>query len=86
MCENPDDKPRVQLNPEPARALTVREVAKVLGALIGGLSAAWTDPDVVRDAVRWWADTDAAWEQIKGADAMQRLIFAQAEAAGDDID
>ena len=27
-----------------------------------------------------------AWEQIKGADAMQRLIFAQAEAAGDDID
>jgi len=81
MCENPDDdKAPIRLNPEPARELTLRECVKTLGGLIGGLSAGWTDPAVVRDAVRWWAENDEAWRQIKGADAMQRMMMAQAEA------
>lgn len=26
-----------------------------------------TDADTLRNAVRWWAETDAAWDMLKGA-------------------
>jgi hypothetical protein len=50
-----------RLEPEPRRCdLTVREMVSILGGLIGSLceNAA---PDKVREAVTWWAVTDAAW-------------------------
>jgi len=50
-----------RLEPEPRRCdLTVREVASILGGLIGSLCEN-SPPDKVREAVIWWATTDAAW-------------------------
>lgn len=40
--------------------LTSRECAKLLGGSIGGLVEMASIEDV-RQAVRWWAETDAAW-------------------------
>lgn len=52
---------KVKLNPEPRRGdLTVREMVSILGGLIGSLCENATPADV-RDAVTWWATTDAAW-------------------------
>jgi hypothetical protein len=54
------------LNTKAARIdLTDRECTKLLGALIGGL-AQMTDIDTLRNAVRWWADTDVAWQAMDG--------------------
>lgn len=50
-----------KLDPRPARLLTSRECAKLLGGMVGGLVGTATIEDV-RTAVRWWAETDAAWE------------------------
>jgi hypothetical protein len=49
------------LDPRPARQLTSRECAKILGGVIGGLIDT-AKPEDVRAAVRWWAETDEAWE------------------------
>lgn len=49
------------LDDAPARTdLTVRECTKIIGGLVGGLSQMAPIANV-RDAVRWWADTDEAW-------------------------
>lgn len=53
----------------PARSdLSDREVAKVLGGFVTGMLAI-SDVDSVRNAVRWWAETDAAWEHLSSANA-----------------
>lgn len=48
---------------EPRNDLTDRECAKLLGGMIGGI-VTMSSPEVVRAAMRWWAETDAAWEYI----------------------
>jgi hypothetical protein len=57
-----DERPR--LNPEPARELTLRECVKILGGTIGGL-ADMSDLETLRAAVKWWANTDAAWDEMQ---------------------
>jgi hypothetical protein len=52
------------LSKEPARRLTDREVAKVLGGLLGGLCD-MSSVDDVKNAVEWWAKTDEAWEMFR---------------------
>jgi hypothetical protein len=52
------------LDSRPARDLTDRECSKILGALIGGLMT-MTTGKTVRDAIRWWADNDKAWEVME---------------------
>jgi hypothetical protein len=50
------------LNPTPIRRdLTDRELTRAIGGLLGGLSG-MCDLQELRNAVRWWADTDDAWE------------------------
>ena len=47
--------------------LTRRECAAILGSIIGGLMQL-SNATTIRNAVRWWAETDAAWlplEQLK---------------------
>lgn len=57
-----------KLSPKPARTdLTDRECAKLLGSCIGGLTL-MADKQAVRDAVRWWAETDAAWDSMLSND------------------
>ena len=52
------------LDTKPARTdLTDRECAKLLGAVIAGLCQ-MAPSEAVRAAVRWWAETDAAWEMV----------------------
>lgn len=43
------------MNPEPAREFTVRECAKILGSVIGGLLG-MAPPEVVRGALLWWVE------------------------------
>ena len=53
-----------KLSTEPARTdLTDREVAKILGSLIGGLCT-MADERTVRNAVRWWSESDEAWQAM----------------------
>ena len=60
--------------------LTDRECCKILGGLIGGLATV-ANLDDVRNAVRWWADTDEAWEQMKNAQELsQRLMHPKGES------
>jgi hypothetical protein len=52
------------LSPIEARAdLTDRELTKIIGGLLGGL-AQMSNPQDPRNAVRWWAETDEAWDLI----------------------
>jgi hypothetical protein len=53
------------LDARPARKdLTDREVAKLLGAVVSGLLE-MSDAKSVRNAVRWWANSDKAWEMLQ---------------------
>ena len=52
------------LDPRPARELTDREISKLLGAIIAGLMTMAT-ADTVRSAMRWWVESDAAWESME---------------------
>ena len=53
------------LDPSPARTdLTSREFARILGGLLGGL-VLLGDLEDLRTAVRWWAETDLAWESFQ---------------------
>ena len=57
----------MSLSPQAARTdLTDRECAKLLGALIGGLCQQ-ASPQTVRDAVRWWAEADEAWNAMEAS-------------------
>jgi hypothetical protein len=51
--------------------MTDRECAAILGSIIGGL-AHLSDVATVRNAVRWWAETDEAWQHIAGVQAAVR--------------
>ena len=59
-------KETVHLSEQPNRlaAVTDREIACILGGLIGGL-AQYCSIDKVRRAVQWWAETDEAWIQYE---------------------
>jgi hypothetical protein len=60
------------LDPRPTRRdLTDREVAKILGGMLGGL-VHLADLETLRRALRWWADTNEAWDGIR---AMVRLYM-----------
>lgn len=51
--------------PRPARTdLTDRECTKIIGALLGGLIQMTTENEL-RAAVRFWAETDKAWEFLR---------------------
>jgi hypothetical protein len=51
-----------KLDSRPARTdLTDRECTKIIGGILGSLSQ-MTDLETLRGAVRWWAETDGAWE------------------------
>jgi glycosyltransferase involved in cell wall biosynthesis len=53
--------------------LTDRELASILGGLIGGLCDS-ADIDDIRNAVRWWAETDEAWEEFKSMRQMMKEL------------
>ncbi len=61
-----ETKKKVRLSEQPTRlaVITDREIAAILGGLIGGL-AQHCDIDKVRRAIRWWAETDEVWNQFE---------------------
>lgn len=65
------------LDPRPARALTSREIAKVLGGAIGGLLN-FCELEQVRQAVRWLADSEAFW-------ILSRATVPRVEAAAAEV-
>ena len=70
-----------RLSTKPAREdLTDRELTKIIGSLIGGL-AQMTTVDELRNAVRWWADNDDAWQLI---DAQAKAVKEAINAATGD--
>lgn len=53
------------LSPLPRRTdLTDRECASLIGGLLGAMVEN-ADIESVRNAVRWWAETDQAWEALR---------------------
>ena len=56
-----------ELSVQPSRTdLTDRECARLLGAVLSGLCL-MADKQSVRDAVRWWAESDEAWRAMYSA-------------------
>lgn len=53
--------PKLSTDPNLLHKCKSREAASVLGMVIGGLLPFMKLEDV-RDAVRWWAETDEVWE------------------------
>jgi hypothetical protein len=50
-----------RLDPKPARTdLTDRECTKIIGGILGALCQ-MTDIETLRNAVKWWAETDELW-------------------------
>jgi hypothetical protein len=66
---------KVHLSEQPNRlsVVTDREIACILGSLIGGL-ATYCGVDKVRRAVRWWAETDEAWNAFGKAHITPEVI------------
>lgn len=60
------------LSPEPARTLTDRECVKILGGTIGGL-VDMADVETVRNAVRWWAESEDGWTIFAELEEIKRL-------------
>lgn len=65
------------LDPRPARQLTSREVAKLLGGSLGSL-AGLCPPDVLREAIAFYADPQYAAEHQKFFEG----LWVQAVRAG----
>lgn len=71
----------MKLNTQAARRdLTDRKCANIIGGLIGSLCT-MANPEQVKAAVKWWAETNAAWELFKVAggyppDAARQAINA----------
>lgn len=61
-----------KLSSEAIRPFTSRECSRILGSIIGGLTQ-FTPIENVRDAVRWWAETDKAWEALDGLSKLTNL-------------
>tara|TARA_Y100000310_G_C20518570_1_gene732467 strand:+ start:832 stop:1074 length:243 start_codon:yes stop_codon:yes gene_type:complete len=61
-----EKRKKVHLSEQPNRlaAVTDREIACILGGLIGGL-AQHCAIDKVRRAVQWWAENDEAWDEYE---------------------
>jgi hypothetical protein len=73
ICE-----PTPKLSPEPRRQLTDRECTAILGSLISGLAGSMAAPEVVRRAVRWWAETEAAWKALEYMAGQAELVLQEA--------
>lgn len=43
--------------------LTSRECERLIGSLVGGLTAL-ADISDIRVAIKWWAENDDAWEMV----------------------
>jgi hypothetical protein len=69
------------LNSNPSRGdLTDRECAAMLGSVIGGLINL-SDVEAIRNAVRWWAETDAAWRPMQN---LKDMLATATSCAGCD--
>lgn len=66
----------LQLDPRPARALTSREIVKVLGGTVGGLLA-FCEEQAVRDAVQWIAGEETFWRFFMSTKEGVEEILAQ---------
>jgi hypothetical protein len=55
----------MKLDPRTARELTDRECSKIIGGMIGGLMT-MARSETVRAAMRWWVDSDEAWQAMEG--------------------
>lgn len=63
--------------------LSKRDCASILGSLIAGLVEN-SDVGAVRDAVRWWAENDLAWQSLATLPFEQgKRILAKFETALD---
>ena len=64
-----------KLTPQPARTdLTDRECSNLLGAIIGGLCL-MSNKRTVRDAVRWWAECDQAWDMMPNNEQVMEAAY-----------
>lgn len=45
------------------RVLTVKDCKRLIGSLIGGLTTL-ADASDVREAIKWWAESDKVWELV----------------------
>ncbi len=52
------------LDPRPARILTSRECAKIIGSVLGGL-VQMSDRETVRSALKWWLENPGALDALK---------------------
>lgn len=65
---------RVKLDPNEARTdLTSREVAKLLGGFIGGMTE-MAALDEIQTAVKWWAETPEAWEELEKINELKEVM------------
>lgn len=55
-----------ELDPRPARALTSREIAKMIMGLLGGL-AQFCEIGEMRRAVSWISETEDAWKALEAS-------------------
>ena len=57
----------VELSTQPTRTdWTDRELAGILGCLIGGLATTADDIEALRRALLWWATDEGAWKMLVG--------------------
>lgn len=61
--------------------LTDREIAKILGGLVGSL-VQMAEVEDVRNAFRWWAQSDEAWTMFYQAESAGKAIL---EKYGEDV-
>ena len=65
------------LDTRPARTdLTSRECSKLIGGMIGTLCQ-MAPMENVRTAIKWWAQTDAAWSLLDGMTQVATEVFNQ---------
>lgn len=71
----------MSLDSRPARTdLTTRECAKLIGSTIGGLLE-MAPLENIRQAVRWWAENDEAWQVLPLGLTEAKKIFAKVKPA-----
>lgn len=70
----------LKLSNTPPRPLTLRELTRILGGLIGTFCD-FCAPEDVRRAVRWWAETDVVWTLIPTHDIETRFSSTYALAS-----
>lgn len=70
-----------KLDPRPARKLTSRECARVLGGTLGGI-ATYVDLSLVREAVELF-DTDDFWKVVSEARRSEMSSFLESQRVMD---